>query len=92
MINPDDVFQPSEDVISRKFDDEIVLIDLNSEEIYELNKTGARFWELLGEGKRIDQIEVELRNEYDISIEELETELESIITQLLERGLIYHVK
>ena len=71
-MNSDDVYQPREDVISRKLEDEIVLIDLRTESIYSLNETGAKFWELINEGKRINQINAELRKEYNISIDELE--------------------
>jgi hypothetical protein len=92
MINPDDVFQPCEDVISRKMIDEVVIVNLKSETIYTLNETGAKFWELMEEGKRIDQIIVEIQNEYNITEEILQNELEFIVSQLLERGLIQHAK
>ena len=92
MINQDDVFHPCEDVISRHMMDEVVLVNLKSETIYTLNATGAKFWELMKEGKRIDQIVDEIQNEYNIIEEDLQIELEFIVSQLLERGLIQYVK
>ena len=92
MLDPNDLYQPKEEVISKKLDDEIVLVDLETESIYSLNETGARFWELMGEKKSIDQIIIELQDEYEITEEELQIELETIICQLLEQGLIQYVE
>ena len=91
-MKQEDIYQPCEDVISRKMVDDVVLVNLNTEQIYTLNETGARFWELLESGKSIDQILVELLKKYDITEAELLSEIHAIVDQLLERGLIQHVK
>jgi len=91
-MQTNDIFQKCEDVISKKMDDEMVLVNLKSEIIYTLNETGAKFWELIEEGKSFGQIITELQAEYNITKEELTTELEAIVSQLVERGLIQHVK
>jgi len=36
--------QPSRDVVARRLEDEIVLVHLQKNRIYSLNRTGARFW------------------------------------------------
>jgi len=91
-MKTNDIFQKCDDVISKKMDDEMVLVNLKSEIIYTLNATGAKFWELIEEGKSFGQIITELQAEYNITKEELTTELEAIVSQLVERGLIQHVK
>jgi len=91
-MKTNDIFQKCDDVISKKMDDEMVLVNLKSEIIYTLNETGAKFWELIEEGKSFGQIITELQAEYNITKEELTTELEAIVSQLVERGLIQHVK
>ena len=62
--------RPSKDVVSRRVGDEIVLVDLQSYEMYSLNPTGARAWELLSEGTEPGAIEVMLSDEYHIDREE----------------------
>jgi len=91
-MKTNDIFQKCDDVISKKMDDEMVLVNLKSEIIYTLNATGAKFWELIEEGKSFGQIITELQAEYNITKEELMNELEAIVSQLVERGLIQHVK
>ncbi len=71
--------RPSKDVVSRRVGDEIVLVNLQSEEMYSLNPTGARAWELLGEGHDQDAIEASLSDEYEIDLEEVRQELESAL-------------
>jgi hypothetical protein len=39
--------RPEDDVVSRRLEDEVVLVHLRTNRIYKLNETGARLWELL---------------------------------------------
>ena len=48
---------PSPDVVARRVDDEVVLVNLQTNRIFALNSTGARFWELLEGGA--DRVEIE---------------------------------
>jgi hypothetical protein len=77
-----ETIRTSKDVVSRRVGDEIVLVHLQSEEMYSLNQTGARAWELLGEGHTRDSIEATLSDEYAIDREEARRELEKLIEEL----------
>ena len=80
--------RPSKDVVSRRVGDEIVLVNLQSDEMYSLNPTGARAWELLGEGHDREAIDATLADEYDVDVEEVRRELESLLDELEHRGLV----
>ena len=80
--------RPSKDVVSRRVGDEIVLVDLHSEQMYSLNPTGARAWELLGEGHDLEAIEATLSDEYDIDRAEARLELDTLFDELERRRLV----
>jgi hypothetical protein len=83
-----DLLRPQPDVVSRRLDDRTVLVNLRTNRIFELNRTGARFWELLGEGSSESQIVEALVAEFEVPREQLEREVRGLIDSLLDEGLI----
>ena len=79
---------PDPDVVSRRLGDEIVLVHLKTNQIFSLNPTGARFWELLSDGKSRQEIETALLGEYDGSREEVSAEIDSLVRLLQAEGLV----
>ena len=79
---------PGPDVVSRRLGDEVVLVHLKSNRIFSLNPTGARFWELLSDGKSRYEIEAALLGEYDGSREEVSAEIDSLVRLLQAEGLV----
>jgi hypothetical protein len=86
-----DGIRPSKDVVSRRVGEEIVLVHLESEEMYSLNQTGARAWELLGEGHDEESIEATLADEYAIEREDARRELDALLGELERCGLVERV-
>jgi len=80
--------RPSKDVVSRRVGDEIVLVHLQLDEMYSLNPTGARTWELLSEGQDPKAIEETLSTEYGIERAEARRELETLLGELVSRQLV----
>jgi Coenzyme PQQ synthesis protein D (PqqD) len=80
--------RPHGDVVARKLDDEMVLVQLETDRIYRLNYTGARFWELLAAGNDREATERRLLEEFDVSAVEVAAEIDVLLTQLGEAGLI----
>lgn len=79
---------PSPDVASRRLGDEVVLVHLKTNRIFSLSPTGARFWELLSDGRTRPEIEAQLLEEYDVSREEASAEIDSLVTMLQTEGLV----
>jgi hypothetical protein len=80
--------RPSQDVVFRHLEDEAVLVHLGTNRIYSLNSTGARFWELLAGGRDRSEIKEQLLSEFDVSVEQLEEEIEALLASLVSEGLV----
>jgi Coenzyme PQQ synthesis protein D (PqqD) len=79
---------PAPDVLARQLGDDVVLVHLGTNKIFSLNRTGARFWELLTSGRNRGQIEVQMRQEFDVSHEELSMEINTLLAALEVEGLV----
>jgi hypothetical protein len=80
--------RPSDDVISRQVGDERVLVHLQSNEMYSLNATGARAWELLSDGQDEEAIAATLSDEYDIDRGEAQRELDTLLADFERHHLV----
>jgi hypothetical protein len=76
------------DVVSQRVGGDIVLVHLKTNQIYALNETGARFWELLAEGRSRAEIERAFRNEFDIEPDELRQEIDSLVSDLARQDIV----
>lgn len=76
------------DVVSRRIDDELILINLESDRIFALNSTGTRFWELLASGGSVGAARDALLEEYDVAVAPLEAEMDGILQQLIAEGFL----
>jgi hypothetical protein len=75
-------------VLSRRLNDEVVLVHLDTNQIYALNETGARFWELLAETRDRSAVEKALRAEFDVAPEALSSEIDGLLAELQALGLL----
>ena len=65
----------------------MVLVHMGRNEIFALNRTGARLWELLSEGGTRSAAVEQLTTEFDASVETVEREADSLIALLEREGL-----
>jgi Coenzyme PQQ synthesis protein D (PqqD) len=82
---------PSPDVVHRRLGDEMVLVHLQTNEIFALNETGARFWELLAAGRSRAEIESTLTAEFDVTRVDLRREIDALLTELSRKSLVQPV-
>jgi hypothetical protein len=80
--------EPSQDVVGQRLGDEVVLVSLETNRIFELNRTGARFWELLQAESDRRRIEAQLMEEFAVAEEELSTEVDRLIKSLDDEELV----
>ena len=81
---------PHPDVVARRLDDSVVLVHLETNRIFTLNRTGSRIWELLVAGRPPEEIETLLQEEFDVTPEQIGPELVSLVDELLAEGLLVH--
>jgi hypothetical protein len=80
--------EPTDDVVGQRLGDEVVLVSLQTNRIFELNRTSGRFWELLqGETDRA-RIEERLLEEFEVNGTELSGEVDRLISSLADEGLV----
>lgn len=82
------LLKPSAEVICRQLGETAVLVHLGTNEIFELNRTGYRVWQLLGEGMDRGAIQLRLAQEFSVDGERLDREVGDLLSQLAARQLI----
>jgi len=78
----------SPDVISQEVSGETVLLDLESEHYFGLDEVGTRIWQLLKETGDLNAIYNTLLDEYEVSGERLQQDLDKLLTEIEKLGLI----
>jgi Coenzyme PQQ synthesis protein D (PqqD) len=80
--------EPTQDVVGQRLGDEVVLVSLQSNRIFELNRTGGRFWEILQSESDRGRIEEQLLEEFEVSRDELSAEVDQLIESLADEELV----
>lgn len=81
-------FRPSEHVVSSRLGDSGVLVHLRTNQIFELNQTGVRVWELIGEGLSVIEIARRLQGEFDVDAAQVRVEVDALVDALAGQGLV----
>ncbi len=79
---------PNPNVVFKRLDDRMVLVHLGTNQIFELNDTGARVWELLQENIVGDDLLARLAGEFDVDPLILRNEIEALLSELVNEGLV----
>jgi len=85
-------WQPSPHILVQRMGDEIVLFHRRTSLFYKLNRTGARFWDLLVSGHAMASIEEQLFEQFDVDADQLKGEIESTLELLMTESLISAVE
>ncbi|MEZ4771140.1 MAG: PqqD family protein [Caldilineales bacterium] len=89
QLVPDSVVSkdPSK-IISRTVDDEALIIHLTSGSYYSLNAVGTRVWESIDGTRTVGDTVKIIQEEYDADPDQIETEVMSLLADMVEEGLI----
>ncbi len=77
-----------EDVVWRELDDEVVILDVVSNQYFGLSGAGSAMWRLLAEHGSVDETVTRLQEDFDAGVEQLRNDLEALIKDLEGRGLV----
>ena len=75
-------------VVSREVGSETMLLKLASGSYFGLDPVGARFWQLLEEGRTAVEARDVILNEYDVEPARLEQDLEALLGDFVSHGLV----
>lgn len=84
----EEVFRHSPDTAWRRIEDDAVILDLASGVYFSLNDTGARMWELLGQGLTADAVAEQVSEEYGSDVEAVRRDIFDLVRQLREEELL----
>ena len=85
---PDGIMRPNSDVIAKRLDQTCVLVHIPTNRIFELNETGSRVWEMIGESLGTDQIVQRLADEFNVEEAQAANEVNELLTRLGNEGLL----
>jgi hypothetical protein len=80
--------KPSQDVVFRDLSGEAVLLNFTTGMYFGLNEPGTRMWKLLLETGDREKTLARLKDEYDVDESRLRGDLDALIVQLMEKGLL----
>ncbi|HLN99599.1 MAG TPA: PqqD family protein [Pyrinomonadaceae bacterium] len=81
----------AEHVVCTEFDQEALLVDLNSKRYYQLNETALLIWKSLEKRRTLDEIVSEVIAGYVVSAEQARVSVERMIRDLRSYRLIESV-
>lgn len=88
------ICSPSEDVVSREIEGEIIIVPLVAgigdadDELYTLNETGRAVWRRLDGQRTLGDIVADLALEFDAGYSELEADVLGFAAAMIERGVL----
>lgn len=93
-IKPSSIFMPSEDVVARVIEDELIIVPLvagigdSNDELYTMNETGKAIWLRLDGKKTLSDIAVELSHEFNADIDMIEHDVLGLMEELTSRKIV----
>jgi hypothetical protein len=77
-----------EHVATRDLDGELVLLNYDTEVYFGLDDVGTRIWEALRDAPTIEAGLEQLLEEFDVGSDQLRADVEQLLGQLIEGGLV----
>jgi hypothetical protein len=88
-------YVPHPNVVARRLDEAIVLVQLDTSRIFTLNGTGSRIWDLLTGDAGADDVETLeqlLCDQYEVDDERLHEDVLTLLAQFEEEKLLLQVE
>jgi hypothetical protein len=80
--------QVPEHVLVRVVDNELVLLNLESEQYYGLDEVGTLMWQAVTTAATISDALEALQKQFDVAADVLSGDLEKLLSELSARGLV----
>ena len=96
-IHLDAVYAPSDDIVAREIEGEIIIIPLVSgiadvdDELFTLNESGKAIWDSLDGKATLRQVAAALADQYDAEPGEIEKDVVGLVEELARRRMLVAV-
>jgi len=88
MMNLNQKVTFADTVFAQEVDDEMVLLDMNSENYFGLDEVGTAIWQAMQENELLTDVFAVLLAQYEVKEEVLKKDLLTFVEKLQESGLI----
>ena len=78
----------SPDAVANRMGDQIVVVHVGTDRIFELNTTAARIWDLLSDGRDRKEIQQMVSQEFNVPESAVEKEIEQLLSSLISENII----
>lgn len=90
------IYSKASDFIQRQVAGECILVPIrrslrDANSIYVLNETGAALWDRIDGARSVQEIELDLTQEYDVAADQLRQDFETLLADLLSIRAIQEV-
>ncbi|MDO8526870.1 MAG: PqqD family protein [Deltaproteobacteria bacterium] len=91
------IYQKHSNMVSRRIMDEVILVPISRnaadmQNIYSLNSTGARVWDLLDGKNSAEQILQTLVEEHEVDAQTVRSDFDSLMADLREIGAVEEIQ
>ncbi|MBW1792607.1 MAG: PqqD family protein [Deltaproteobacteria bacterium] len=93
-VNLDDVYAPSDDVVAKEIEGEIIIVPLSADiggmedALYTMNDTGKAIWDRLDGKNSLKDVVEKLSIEYKASFGEIEKDVIKLVEELLIKKML----
>jgi hypothetical protein len=87
-LSDETTFSVPEHVLARRTGDELVVLNLDSEQYYGLDEEGTWFWEQIASGASFGEAVNSMQAEFEVDRDTLIEDLTSITADLQRHGLV----
>jgi len=94
QVTVDTICVPSEDVVAREIEGDMIIVPLVAgigdadDELYTLNETGKAIWKKLDGQKSLEQVSIELTEQFSSPAEEIKADVLGFATEMVQRGIL----
>lgn len=79
-----------DDLATKLIDGELVIFNRDAEQIHTLNPTARHIWQLLEQGRTLEQIVEQFVEDYGIDRERAKVDIENTLEAFVSLGLMAH--
>lgn len=87
-LNLDTKIKVASNIVSRKVQDEEVILQLDSGVYYGLNEVGTEIWHMMKSGKSLRQIITQVSRDYEIPSKRITDDLFTLVKDLKKRKIV----
>ena len=93
-ITPESVCFPSDDVVSREIEGELIIVPIASgigdaeDELYTLNDTGREIWQRLDGKRTLREVAEDISAQYTAPVDQITRDVLGLMTQLSRRKIV----